>query len=410
MPLRILTIGNMYPPHHLGGYEVMWRAVVGTLRERGHQVRVLTTDYRLDGAGPELESDVHRRLRWYWRDHAFPRMGPAATVALERANQATLRAQLESFAPEAVVWGAMGGMSLSLIESVRREGPPAIGIVCDDWMVYGPRVDGWMRFLARPGVPAAAAGRLAGVPGRVELGFGAHWAFISEATRSAALAERELESTSVIHAGVDLSLFAGRPPHAWSGDLLCVGRLDERKGLATAIRALALLDRETTLTIDGRGDPRERARLDELADELAIGDRVRFQCSQRSELPAVYAAADAVLFPVVWGEPWGLVPLEAMAVGTPVVATGLGGSAEYLRHGANCLVFEPSNDPAALAGAVRRLATEAELRVALRDGGAKTAARHDLDRFTRGIAELLEARAGAAPRSAVLPGAIASAS
>ncbi len=56
-------------------------------------------------------------------------------------------------------------------------------------------------------------------------------------------------------------------------------------------------------------------------------------------MPAELAAADALLFPVQWEEPWGLVPLEAMASGTPVVATGTGGSGEYLRDGDNCLVY-----------------------------------------------------------------------
>ena len=47
-----------------------------------------------------------------------------------------------------------------------------------------------------------------------------------------------------------------------------------------------------------------------------------------------------VVFPVRWEEPWGLVPIEAMARGRPVVATGRGGSGEYLRDGENCVLFE----------------------------------------------------------------------
>ena len=79
-----------------------------------------------------------------------------------------------------------------------------------------------------------------------------------------------------------------------------------------------------------------------------------------------------MLFPVRWAEPWGLVPLEAMTVGTPVVASGRGGSGEYLRDGQNALVCEP--EPEALAGAVQRLAGDAALRARLRDGGFQTAA------------------------------------
>ena len=103
-------------------------------------------------------------------------------------------------------------------------------------------------------------------------------------------------------------------------------------------------------------------------------DRVAFERPSREELPSLYAASDAVLFPVLWEEPWGIVPLEAMAVGRPVVATGTGGSAEYLRDGENCLLFEAGNADA-LAAAVRRL-TDPALRIHLIAGGLETAPHH----------------------------------
>ena len=71
--MRVLTVGNMYPPHHQGGYELLWRGSVAQLREAGHEVRVLTTDHREaepDSAVAE-GSDVHRDLRWYWSGHEF---------------------------------------------------------------------------------------------------------------------------------------------------------------------------------------------------------------------------------------------------------------------------------------------------------------------------------------------------
>jgi glycogen synthase len=62
--VRVLCVGNMYPPHHLGGYELVWQGAVRALREAGHGVRVLTTDFRLpEEAGPE-ENEVHLDLRW----------------------------------------------------------------------------------------------------------------------------------------------------------------------------------------------------------------------------------------------------------------------------------------------------------------------------------------------------------
>jgi phosphatidylinositol alpha-1,6-mannosyltransferase len=84
------------------------------------------------------------------------------------------------------------------------------------------------------------------------------------------------------------------------------------------------------------------------------------------------------------------VPLEAMASGRPVLATGAGGSAEFLRHGENCLLFSPREDPRALAAAVERLAGDAALRARLREGGFATAERIDQRAFERAVGRLLD--------------------
>jgi glycosyltransferase involved in cell wall biosynthesis len=116
-----------------------------------------------------------------------------------------------------------------------------------------------------------------------------------------------------------------------------------------------------------------------------VGERVRFAGQLgRAELHEAYGACDAVVFPVVWQEPWGLVPLEAMARGRPVVATGRGGSAEYLRDGENCLLFEAGDAPA-LAAALTRLADGADLRARLRRGGLETAPRHTEAELNRAV-------------------------
>ena len=101
-------------------------------------------------------------------------------------------------------------------------------------------------------------------------------------------------------------------------------------------------------------------------------------------------AADALLFCVQWEEPWGLVPLEAMASGALVVATGSGGSGEYLRHEENCLVYSPRDDPAAVAAAVARLAGDARLRARLRAGGRETVDRFSESGFNDEVMAIVE--------------------
>lgn len=389
--MRILAVANRYPPWSIGGYEAIAAGTVKALRRGGHRVRVLTT--RPDPsdrpvAGPPND-DVHRELRWYWRDHEFPRLPLRETVGLERANAAVLAQHLEQLHPDVVMWWAMGGMSLSLLEQVRRAGVPAVGVVGDDWMTYALAVDGWSgRFTRWRRHAAPAAERITGVPAAVDLSVAARWVFISEHVRARARG-LGLEGV-VVHPGVDRDRFAARPAARWRWRLLYSGRIDPRKGIRTAIDALAELPGDATLTIDGDGDRRHATELAALTDRLGLGSRVQFRCSPPEAVPDSYAAADVVLFPVLWEEPWGLVPLEAMASGRPVVASlAGGGAAEYLRDGENCLQFAP-DDPSAMAATVRRVAEDAELRTRLVTAGRKTAARFTEQAFDEAVERELE--------------------
>jgi len=126
----------------------------------------------------------------------------------------------------------------------------------------------------------------------------------------------------------------------------------------------------------------------ELGDRLGVSSRVAFDRLPRDDLPVAYAEADATLFPVRWEEPFGLVPLESMASGTPVVASGRGGSREYLRSDENCVLFDPDGGAPALAAAVARLADPA-LRQRLHRAGVETAARFREDDFNAAVEDSL---------------------
>jgi glycosyltransferase involved in cell wall biosynthesis len=372
--LRVLAVGNMYPPHHLGGYELLWHSAMEHLRARGDEVRVLTTGFALDPPDPSIPDAPHveRGLRWYWKDHAFPRLGPLARRRLERHNAGVFDAAVDGFAPDVVTWWAMGGMSLGLIRRARRRGLRSLAVVIDDWPLYGPKVDG-----------------------RLDAGAVDVWSFCSQAQRERVRRAVGDGKGGVDHPGVDLELFTERQARDWGGRLLYCGRLDERKGVDLCISALRELP-GATLRVVGDGDPAYRAELMSLAEREGVTDRVAFERAARGELPAAYATADAVLFPVRWAEPWGLVPLEAMAVGRAVIASGRGGSGEYLEDGVNCLLADPDAGPGALATAVGRLAADPALRSALRDGGQRTARRFSLGAFDEAIARRVDSIAAAA--------------
>jgi glycosyltransferase involved in cell wall biosynthesis len=398
--VRILAIGTMYPPHHLGGYELIWSGVMQEARAQGHEARVLVTDYRR-GSEQETEPDVFRELDWYWRDHAWRRLGPRAVAALERHNAAVLDRHLADLRPDVVTWWPVGGLSMSLIERVRRAGVPAVLFVLDPWLWYGPRHDLWLRTWSRLRPLAPIAERLAGIPTRVDYASAGRWVFCSESVRGEFVAAGlDGFDGTTLTPGVDERFLSARPEAeapAWKWRLLYVGRVVEQKGVATAVEALALLPGQATLRIVGEGDEAYRAELQRLAARVGVADRVSFEPFRApSELPDLYRAADAVVFPVQWNEPWGLVPLEAMAVGRPVVATGRGGSGDYLVDGENSLLFE-AREPGALAAALSALAADPRLRARLREAGFQTVARHTARNFNaRALAEIEAAGAARA--------------
>jgi glycosyltransferase involved in cell wall biosynthesis len=395
--MRVLTIGNLYPPHHFGGYEQVWESAVGHLRGQGAEVRVLAADYRHPGRPDGDEPDVERTLRWYWSDHQFARMPLRQRLEVERHNHRELDRALGALRPDVVGFWSMGGMSHSLVESVRRRRLPMVAFVHDGWLDYGRGADQWTRMFAarryRPAAPVVQA--LTGLPTRVSYGDAGRYVFVSEFLRDKALGlGLGLTDVAIAHSGIAPRFRAASAAPAWEWRLLHVGRLHPDKGIADAVRCLTQLPAQATLTFAGSWDPRDESALARLVGELEVAPRVTMLGHQAPERVAeLYRRCDAVLFPVRWDEPWGLVPLEAMGCGCPVIATGRGGSREYLRDGENCLLAAPE-DPAALAAAVRRLAEEPELRHRLRAGGLATAAAHTEGLFNAQVERHLTEVAG----------------
>jgi glycosyltransferase involved in cell wall biosynthesis len=382
----------MFPPHHQGGYEQDWAAGVAALRAAGHEVEVLVSGHREPGVHDVEEPGVFRDLRWYWHEHDFPARTLRECLAIERHNADVFARRVAQFQPDLVSWWPMGGLSIGLIEQARRRSLRAIGVVYDDWMVYGPNVDGWQRRRIHVG---GVTERLTGVPTRIEIGAAARWLFASESVRSAARgAIGDLRDTELLAPGLDEVFLSAAPPRPeWRWHLLAPGRLDPRKGLRTAVEALALLP-AAHLTIVGGGDDRHAAELRELAQRSGVAERFAIEPPRpRPELASAYADCDAIVVPVEWAEPFGLVPLEAMGVGRPVVATGRGGSGGFLRDGENCLLFEPGNAEA-LASAVTRLANDAALREQIRAGGFATAPTFARSRWDERVVAEHEARVG----------------
>lgn len=379
---------NWYPPHHLGGYEILCHDTMTGLEARGHETHVLCGDTRLgrdDPPDPEHEQRVRRTLRLYHDGSDVLRPPWRERLAIERHNQRELRRAVQETKPDVISIWHMAGVSHGLVTTAVRSGIPLVFTVCDDWLVYGVRLDPWAdRFNGSPRgrLAGRVLERLTGVPCVLpDISDAGSFLFPTNATASTAVRESRWtpRRRALIWGHVDNTHFSpadrSRP---WAWRLATTGRFDPRKGFETAIRALPLLPDHTTLACWGRGGEDERRRLEAVAGELGISDRVRFGSLERDELPDAYRDADAFVFPSLWEEPFGMVPVEAMACGVPVVATGTGGSAEFLEDGVNCLLY-PAGDHRALAERLVELADDAALRSRLVESGLRTAAGFDVE-------------------------------
>lgn len=153
------------------------------------------------------------------------------------------------------------------------------------------------------------------------------------------------QSVRIIPAGVDLDLFkpvdredARRSLGIQESNvLLSVGRIEPLKGLEILVRAMALLsDLEDSRLVIVGGKPQEDdeiKRLKSIAAELGVETRTTFTGTvQQTELSAYYSAADVFVLPSYY-ESFGLVALEAMACGTPVIASRVGGPGSFITSG-----------------------------------------------------------------------------
>jgi phosphatidylinositol alpha-mannosyltransferase len=182
----------------------------------------------------------------------------------------------------------------------------------------------------------------------------------------------------VIPNGVDVARFASASPADLGPGrkLLFVGRLHARKGFPIAVEAFArLAPARPDLRLVVAGDGSERSAPDRL--DPAVRERITMLGAvPNQDLPPIHAACDVFVAPNTGGESFGIVLLEAMAAGLPVVASDIPGFDEVVTDGLDGLLVPPEN-AAALETAVARLLDEPETAARLADAGRGRAARAD---------------------------------
>jgi len=357
--VKVLVVSGIWPPD-VGGPASHAPDVASYLHERGHDVDVVVTAPQAPAAEPYPVHWVSRSLT-------------KGVIHVRTAAEIRRRARRADVVYTTGMFGrsALGSRSARRPYVIKLTADPAFERARRRGMVGG-NVDEFQR---RRGGAAIAVLRLAR---DLELRGAAH-----VFTPSAYL--RELAISWGIPAARVSVLPNPAPPapqlaprdelrtrFGLNGPTLAfAGRITAQKSLRVALEAVAAVE-DVSLVIAGEGD--ERGRLERDVGELGLGGRVRFVGAlARGEVVELFAAADASILSSSW-ENFPHTVVEALAVGTPVLATATGGVAEVVRDGENGLLV-PLGDAQALAGAIRTYFADGELRARLRAAAAPSVER-----------------------------------
>jgi glycosyltransferase involved in cell wall biosynthesis len=215
---------------------------------------------------------------------------------------------------------------------------------------------------------------------------------VSESTRDD-LVRRGLgrEDIEVIPNGIDLDVYGpGEAERTPAPTLLYMGRLKRYKGVDLCIRAVRELRDggvDVTFRIAGKGD--DEGRLRALVDRLGVSDRVEFLgfVSDQRKLDLLQTSWVHLLTSPKEG--WGIANIEAAACGTPTIASDAPGLRESVRDGETGYLV-PHGDVSALAGKIRTLVENVELRERLGEGAIRFASGYSWDRSAARWEALLE--------------------
>lgn len=337
--MRITMVNKHYPPH-LGGIEHHVRDLAEALAARGHSVRALVANEEARTVFETMSGVEVLRLRRAFNISSAPVAFGIARALRDEASRADVL-HLHSPYP----WGELEWLRV-------KPGVPAVLTYHSDIVRQRLLLAGYAPFLRR--VLAGVSRIIVSSPQMIE-----HSPFLAPIAAKC----------RVVPFGIDVEEFADPslegPAQAIRARhkrpiVLFVGRLIYYKGVEVLVRAM--VDVDADLVIVGTG-PLEGT-IRSLASDLGIADRITMTPPlPRRELAAQYRAADVFCLPsIARSEAFGLVQLEAMAAGTPVVSTRLPTGVPFVNeHGVSGLTVEPG-DAASLAEALNALVSDAGLR------------------------------------------------
>jgi phosphatidyl-myo-inositol alpha-mannosyltransferase len=329
-----------------GGVQVHVRQLAAELRIRGHRTTILAP-----GSRPSEDAGV----RIVGRPIRVPYRGTVAPISFSPGAWRRIRSAMRSFDPDLIHAHEPLTPSTSMLAVLAAEAPV---------------VATFHASLDRSRLMELAGPALRQVSGRID-------AAIAVSDAAASFVRRVVRvPLEIVPNGVDVRAFSdpGRPVEGLPAGpkILWVNRLDPQKGFEIMLRAFEQIASEVgEVHLLVAGDGRDRVLLRSLPGNLR-SRILRLGTVPHEALPRYHAAADVFVSPATGQESFGIVLVEAMAAGVPVVASDIEGYREVVRDGVDGLLVPP-NDPTALAAAIRRVLFEPELAAALKAAGRSRA-------------------------------------
>jgi phosphatidylinositol alpha-mannosyltransferase len=329
-----------------GGVQVHIRQLAAELRTRGHRTTILAP-----GSRPSEDAGV----RIVGRPVRVPYRGTVAPISFSPGAWRRIRSAMRSFDPDLIHAHEPLTPSTSMLAVLAAEAPV---------------VATFHASLDRSRLMELAGPALRQVSGRID-------AAVAVSDAAASFVRRVVRvPLEIVPNGVDVRAFSkpGRPVEGLPAGpkILWVNRLDPQKGFEIMLRAFERLASEVgEVHLLVAGDGRDRVLLRSLPGDLR-SRILRLGTVPHEALPRYHAAADVFVSPATGQESFGIVLVEAMAAGVPVVASDIAGYREVVRDGVDGLLVPP-NDPNTLAAAIRRVLSEPELAAALKAAGRSRA-------------------------------------
>jgi glycosyltransferase involved in cell wall biosynthesis len=358
---RIIICSNVYPPHFIGGAELIAHYQAKKMKEMGHEVIIFAGDSEIQGKRYDLHQDSYEGLSVYKVRLQSQDYNPNFINFYHRPVIQHFSRLIDDFSPHVVHFHHIIGLSVGLIHLAKRKGIKTVLTLHDHWGFcfkntlikdqeqicrdYGPCEDclPFIREEDGMGIPISMRKDFLAIQLKEVDTFISPSQYLAEAYVRAGIPREKIRA---MWNGIDVNRFSHLSKSSM-GDTLrftCIGYLGKHKGIHIILNALPLIDHKHRIRINlvGAGDLVDSYKKQ--VEQIGWDNSVKFWGKiDNSRIEEVYRETDVLLLASVTPENQPVSIVEAMAAGTPVIASRIGGIPELVEDGKTGYLFEAGN-------------------------------------------------------------------